>query len=362
MESFSLNMTHQMEMLYGDIIASIGQLPEELRGYIFGYGDDLDMDWVYFFACYIVVEFIKYSYDYEDPEYPIRHFINDLDDSERMLQSRIMKYVLDHKKRDVAIKGGPISEDYKFEDVDMSEIENRLKGRRLTEMNFFEHQNIHNLDFIKALAERRLVSSKKISNTRFQEIFDQYDEFIESLIERSRQSDEDMVFASLAFFTLEWHFPIEFFYYLSCIMEEEDINAVDRDALALLCGFVEIESRFGGCFTTDSRMLRMRIVVTPYLFGKDTDEFGRETMLDLIKETLVLGVKYKEVISTNEGELYKEWFRKESKMEDWASFLKYYDVFSIWEKKKWTRKRIQNMRYLFDLALIPQKKNPENRS
>jgi hypothetical protein len=55
-----------------------------------------------------------------------------------------------------------------------------------------------------------------------------------------------------------------------------------------------------------------------------------------------------------EEEPYKEWFRKESSMADWASFLNYYDIFSIWQKKEWTRARIQNMRYLFDLVLLPK--------
>ena len=72
------------------------------------------------------------------------------------------------------------------------------------------------------------------------------------------------------------------------------------------------------------------------------------------KEIITLGALYKEVVSTNDGGLYKDWFRKESTVEDWASFLKLYDIFSIWERKEWTRTRIQNMRYLFDLILAPK--------
>ena len=77
-------------------------------------------------------------------------------------------------------------------------------------------------------------------------------------------------------------------------------------------------------------------------------------MRDLIKEVIVLGVHYKELIESMDGDLYKDWFRKESSIEDWASFFRVYDIFSIWEKKEWTRQRIQNMRYLFDLILGPK--------
>lgn len=59
-------------------------------------------------------------------------------------------------------------------------------------------------------------------------MFEQYDKLVESLIERSKLSDKDMVFASLALFTLEWHYPLEMFYELSCLMEEEEIDSVDQ--------------------------------------------------------------------------------------------------------------------------------------
>ncbi len=235
--------------------------------------------------------------------------------------------------------------------TNMNEIGNKLKGYHITEMNFFEQNNIHDLEIVKAIVERRIVSSKKISNTRFQEMFEQYDDFVESLIARSKLSDKDMVFTSLALFTLEWHYPIEWFYFLSCFMEEEEIEVVDRDSLVLLCGFVQIESRFGGIITTESRMVKGRILMSPYLFGKNTEGFGRETMKDMIKEILVLVTRYKEGLETKDGELYKDWFRKESSLTDWASFFRYYDVFSIWQKKNWTQKRIQKMRYLFDMSL-----------
>ena len=76
-----------------------------------------------------------------------------------------------------------------------------------------------------------ITSSKKVSNTHFQEMFEQYDSFVEDLIERSKRSDADMVFASLALFTLEWHYPIETFYVLSCFMEDEGIDTLDQDSL-----------------------------------------------------------------------------------------------------------------------------------
>ncbi len=350
MELFSV-MTEKMNMLFMDIIASLGQLPLEQREFIFGYEGEEDMTWVLAVAEYITFEYIKYSFDYTDPEYPLRYFLNNADDSERMVQSRTMQYILKYKKRELTANGNSVPEGHKFADTDMDTIGKKLRGHRLTEMNYYEHQNVHDLEIIKSIVERRIVSSKKVSNEHFREMFEQYDSVVEMLVERSKVSDEDMIFASLALFTLEWHYPIETFYCLSCLMEKEGIDTIDRETLILICGLVKIESRFGGWYATDSRMVKERLLILPYLFGKDTNPLGRETMKDLVKEILVLGIQYKELMRIDDDNTYKEWFRKESSMEDRASFLRSYDIFAIWQKKEWTRKRIQNMRYLFDLTL-----------
>ena len=218
-------------------------------------------------------------------------------------------------------------------------------------MNYYEHQNIHDIEIIKAIVEKRICSSKKVSNARFKEMFEQYDKMIEDLIVRSAESNHDMVFSSLALFTIEWHYSIETLYHIACFMEKEQIDEVDQKMLVLLCGNVYIESLFGESVETDSRMVKERRFVVDYLFSKRTDWCSKETMTDLIKEIIVLCVHYKEIVETEEGELYKEWFRKESTEEDWASFFRYYDLFSIWQKKEWTNKRIQNMRRLIDMTI-----------
>ena len=343
-------MTKKMQMLYMDIIASLGQLPSEMKEFIFGLNTEEDMNIVITVANYITLEFIKYSYDYSDPEYPLRYFLGEADDSERMLQSRIVQYVLKYKKRELE-RDPDIPPDHKFSNIDMDTIEQKIKGYRFTEMNYFEHQNIHDLEIIKSIVENRISSSKKVPNPRFVEMFGQYDNMIERLITRSNKSNHDMVFASLALFTIEWKFALETLYHIACLMEEKEFKEVDQRALKLLVGDVLVKSKFGGSVTTHSRMVKERQYVLDYFFDEEKDLYSKNVMMDLIKEILVIGVYYKEIIETNEGEPYKEWFRKESTEEDWASFFRYYNLFDIWRKKEWTRKRIQNMRLLLDLVI-----------
>lgn len=347
-------LTDKMEYLLKDIIASLGQLPVEQRVFLFGPPGEEDMEWVLGTARYIIMEYIKYAFDYDDPEYSLRHFWkekNDTDD-ERMRQSRIIEHVLKYKKREIDLFGAEVPPNQKFANVSMDDIESKLKGYRFTEMNYFEHQNIHDLDIIKAIYLNRIGSAKKISNARFQEIFDQYDAFVKDIMTKSKTNNKDMVFYSIAFFTLEWHYPIELFYYIACVMEESGIQEIDKSNLVLLCGNVEIESMYSGWVATQSRMVKERLRFADLLFRKETPLLVKEELISMIKEIIALVVYYKESLYS-EGEMkYIDWFRIESSVSDWASFFRYYDVFSIWKKKEWTPKRIQNMRKLFQLTSL----------
>ena len=200
--------------------------------------------------------------------------------------------------------------------------------------------------------ERRIVSVKKISNTTFEEIFQEYDDFVEELIKRSEKSDEDLVFSSIAMFTLEWKYPIEFFYLMSKLMEEHGIESIDTDMIAMLCTRVCIESQFGGSVTMDSRMVKERQLFLFTLINKDVDFYDKISLSNLIREIIVMVTQYKEISTTKEGELYKDWFKNQSSIEDWASFFRNYDIFSIWERKEWSKKRIKYMRGLFDTFLL----------
>ena len=77
-------------------------------------------------------------------------------------------------------------------------------------------------------------------------------------------------------------------------------------------------------------------------------------MFNMIREIIVLGCIYKEKMTSIDGDLYKEWFRKESNIEDWASFFRFYNIFDIWEKKEWTNTKIRNLRHIFDVMIIPK--------
>ena len=106
-------------------------------------------------------------------------------------------------------------------------------------------------------------------------------------------------------------------------------------------------------------MIKERVFVLPYLFNKKVDIWDRETMKDLIKEILVTCTHVLQCVCDEQGELYKDWFRRETTIQDWASFIQEYNIFEIYEKKSWNRQRIQNMRHLYDLVLRPKEWIPK---
>lgn len=346
--------TENMTQLMSDIITSLGQLPIEQREYLFGDEGEEDMDFMFMVACYIVMEYIKYSFDYDDPVYSLRHFIqieNDTDD-ERMKWKRVLEYVLKYKKRELERLGITLPPEHKFADIDMSDIQNKLQGYRLTEMNFFEMKRIHGLELVKSVVEKRIGSSKKIPVPRFKNIFVEYDEFIQGLIEDAKKSDKAMVFNSIAFFTLQWHYPVEMFYEIASIMEENDIQDIDVSSVILLCGNIQIESMFHGWIPVQSRMVKERTIFLEPLLNKEISPFYKSEVMQTIKELLGLAVVYKDGMTAIDGDKSIDWFRKKSSIEDWASFLRCYDIFAIWQKKEWTPKKIQYMRKLFDATTV----------
>jgi len=74
---------------------------------------------------------------------------------------------------------------------DMSDMRNRIDGYELSEMGFFGHTNVQELGIIKSIVENRISSAKKVPNSVFLDLFDEYDRWVKNLIERSRKSDEE---------------------------------------------------------------------------------------------------------------------------------------------------------------------------
>lgn len=140
-------------------------------------------------------------------------------------------------------------------------MKTKLDGYQLTEMNFFELTTILENEFTKAFTELRLIDSKKIPNARFREIIAQYDNEILQMNGRWVKSDENIVFYTLAVFTLEWKYPINFIYSIVKRMEELGISEFpdQKSRMATFCADINyVSAELKARISTHSRMITVR--------------------------------------------------------------------------------------------------------
>ena len=312
------------------------------------------------FIEHMLLEFCKYSYYKKAPKHPLRYYIpyDFTDNNDRMTYSRTFKYIQKYKDRNYSTLE-KLSEDPEKYSVlkakPMNTISERIEGYEISEMDFFEANTIHDMELVKAIAENRIYSTKKTSNTRFIEMFATYDEWVNELIESSKKSDEDMVFASIAFFTFEWKYAIEFYYHLTEYMIEFNVETFDFYTTHLMTGTFQFESLFGGTIRTDSRFIKDRIGLIPVFFYEELDPITMDLHKRKYLELLTLQAVLKEM-DCNEGGKYIDWFSNNTDITDLASFFRDYDVFQIWRPKSFDNKTIRTMRYVLETSSTFNKK------
>lgn len=233
----------------------------------------------------------------------------------------------------------------------MDTIKQRLEGYRFTADQFEELNNIHDIRLFKAITSRRIVSTNSIKNDVFKEYMAEYDAWVEKQIKCKAASDENMVSASLEFFTVEWKYAIELVYSIAKYMEDNKIKTIHREAIAILCGRLTFDFTFEHHIGGDSRAAKERQNMIPYLI-KEEKEMCEETQCDifLYKEMMGVLIVTNKELTINDQNL-RGWFAENTTMEDWASFFRDYNIFEAWHEKDLSNGVIRNMRKIFGLII-----------
>ena len=346
-------MTEKMIMMWHDLMGSmVHSIDENLVK--FALFDDLSLITAESFIEHMLLEFCKHAYHEKAPKHPLRYYLpyDFADNKERMVYSRTMKYTQQYKDynyRVMEIAGQHPEMFPELKAKPMDTISDRKEGYELSEMDFFEANTIHDLGIVKSIAENRIYSSKKVSNTRFEELFGEYDDWVQELIERSKRSDEDMVFASIAFFTFEWKYAIEYYYILSGHMIENSIESIDFYTTWLFTGTYHYDSMIGINVGVDSRMIKDRIDLIPVFYNVYTAPYTMELLKRKFIETQTIKALMMDLPCT-EGGKYVDWFTNNVAMKDIASFFRDYDVFQIWHKKSFDNIKIKMLRYVLETS------------
>ena len=220
----------------------------------------------------IVVEFIKYAFDNSQEKHPLRYYVPygvDENTDERMIYTRLLKYCQKYRDQEY--------DEFKRKGVDIEELkaksmqtmDEKKEGYSITPMQYFEMTNIHDMTALKAFVENRLSDVKKVSNTSFKEMLEDYDRNVEEWKEKRLESDYNMVFYSLAFFTIDWKYGFEFAYMLAKKMEQLKVKEIDKNFFSILCARMTIQSFLGCEVGIDSRMIKPRQKMIDILVPED---------------------------------------------------------------------------------------------
>lgn len=310
----------------------------------------------------IVMELIRYSFDLYQEKNSIRgHLVEKgmLDDSQKAAYGRAFKYAQKYRdlEADRRIDDGiPISEEMEavLRGVKIKNMEQKKAGHQLNSMQFFELTQLKDIRILKSFVEHRLENTHKVSHGAFREMFFEYDDFLKGLIPKEDMSSEEYVFNTLAFWVLEWKYPLLFFYDVAVFMEEKNIDNIEAIKLCRLCGDCRMFYKYG-TISTHSRFIKNRSQVIPKVLcaeGKETDEidFDTFTLEQYLQIKALMMQNY--MIDADKGLLLKDWFYRNTTVDDWAYFLKQYDLFSILKEKEWTDSRVNTVKKLINEMTI----------
>ena len=309
------------------------------------------------FSDEIVMELIRYAYDLKMEKSSLRSHLmknNMPEDSEKAAYSRIQKYAQKYRDREADRRlenSEPMDEETVnlLRGMSMDTIEEKTSGYQINDMQFFELTQLRDIRILKSFVEHRLENSKKVSNTVFREMYAEYEKFIKNnLIPKDNASAEDIVFNTIAFWVLEWKYPMSTFYDIALLDEKDSLGEIDPHQVCAVCGD-SIISHTNGNIYTHSRFIKQRAVLVPKVIcnkekmtlERDLNIFTLEQYL--IIKSLMLNYYYADASS---GLLLKDWFVQETTIDGWVEFLKEYDLFSIYKNKEWTDRRIKKVRDL----------------
>lgn len=298
----------------------------------------------------IMMELIKSAYNETEPKASLRSYVEGDDkdsDDIRMRNQRMLKYAQHYRnleyENQVKTMGGGHPD---LLPDDMTGIENKLAGHKLTPMQFFEISTMADNPVLKAIISKRICSVKKISNAAFIELMTEYDRLTQSLVDRL---EDERVFATIALFTLEWKYDVELFYACAVEAEKHKCKEVRTDDISLLCSDCSLPRAYNMTQTlhTQSRFIKKRMDLVPLLY--DGTDLEYLTLKFMAYHNLRYEVKYTFTVNNVP---FVTIFKNTTTPEDWAEYLRQnYDIKSIYIKKEWTPARIRYMRKLFDTML-----------
>jgi len=318
----------------------------------------------------ILVECCKYAYDNTAEKHSLNYYLkkdNLTEDYERMTLQRAFNYINEHRSIEHEYYKRNLGLDIMgLKSQKLENIEARLQGHRINDFQYWEINNVHDMQLVKAIVDRK-ITSKNITQKILETYVTEYDEFCRKAMDDKRIYVSKFIFNWLSIFILEWKYSFDFFYEIADEMEKYNTTEIPdlKRRIIAFCGTVQFNSLLSinnsapVIYTGESRMVVQRRKYLHDIVTAKGETFDIE--IRRYAEGLYLtGAMLTQMTYCKIP--IKEWFITNTSQEDWASVFKELNVFQAWIPDKiWTKKKVRYVKEIYDLVSLDYK-NPDFRS
>ena len=324
----------------------------------------------------VLVLCCRYAYMTTAEKHPLKHYI-DQDGLELELARKELKRVFDYVNEKYHLESvhlmQTLGDNFPRPEMNLIKKPGRYPEYEFSAFQYWEGRNIHDMGLVKAIIERRISSSKKVSVDRFLELAKEYDNTVNAQKDKFGISAEDTVFSSLQFFTLQTAYSFDYLYELSDQMEKLNIAEFPdmRNRIMAVAGSYKCDSILPNinpnATKDEDRMMKYPLILQRRRFIQHIVSDPEDGPISqILGATIEAGVLTNAVYSHMRisGSCLPLLIAHETTIDDWASVFEIYNVFQTFvPDKDWTDHKIKSVRKMYDLVSLDYKaiQLPENR-
>lgn len=295
------------------------------------------------FIFQVVFEVLKDEFYAKDSVKSLNQWLCDSDSHlEYQSYKRIMKYVRYYKENLRLELTSKLSSDSieQLNLINMEFVENRLKGYNLNSFKFIQLVNIQRYQLLKCIIDKRICSSKKISNSKFIDFHNELEKYYFDL--KCDGVDYEDIFKNMIhLYEIEKSYSTEVIYKIASIICEKNVNLDDEilERLGFIFNFVIPIAN--GKYSCENRFLAHRHYFIEELIAPHLNEQSISVELEKFLNILYLKSMLTKNLNLREFIIYYD------RNEMLKMIIDHYQLFSIIEEKKWDNKKIRVARNLY---------------
>ena len=297
----------------------------------------------------VIFELIKEEYKQYSPKQTVQEYIYSFDiDALNRKYTRAIQYAQHYRNENNKLIddmfGFTLSE---LEPQDVSGAK-KFEGHQYTGQEFWQLKMQAECKLLNKLHGHQIESSKKVSETAFRELFEQYALFIDSIEPLVNEPDQ-IIDRTYAYYGIETHFLIEFLYKVTLVAERHGFpKEIPVERILEVCSIEPLIPETPWCPT----VYMADLCIVPKWDQYAEDIFSDNDFEWLEKEVMIADCK--QLKNAVFQQAYEEGisFIHECTLEDKNKFI--IENYWIWDYRpeyEWTSERIQYFRKLYKLCV-----------